>query len=185
MAILLGQLQKCDPRRKECERYNEIQLLERPEGNAASVIAGLPTTEANYVSAIELLQRRFGDKQVIISGHHDALLRITPLTSSKNIRDLRELYDKVVVHVRGLQSLDVPTSSYESLLVPVLLSKIPEDVRLLIDREIKDDKWELGRLLNLLRYEVENRERCLGIKAALPTKYESFESKPADAYGNK
>eukprot|EP00794_Sanderia_malayensis_P005751 gene5751-biopygen4665 len=124
------------------------------EGSAASVIAGLPTTEVNYVSAIELLQRRFGDKQVIISGHHDALLRITPLTSSKNIRDLRELYDKVEVHVRGLQSLDVPTPSYGSLLVPVLLSKIPEDVRLLIGREIKDDKWELGRLLNLLRHHI-------------------------------
>eukprot|EP00794_Sanderia_malayensis_P002587 gene2587-biopygen2120 len=155
------------------------------EGNAASVIAGLSTTQANYVSAIELLQRRVGDKQVIISGHHDALLRITPLTSSKNIRDIRELYDKVEVHVRVLQSLDVPTSSYGSLLVPVLLSKIPEDVRLLIGREIKDDKWELGRLLNSLRYEVENSETCLGIKAALPTKYESFESKPANIYWNK
>ena len=66
----------------------------------------------------------------------------------------------------------MPTSSYGSLLVPVLLSKIPEHVRLLIGREIKDDQWELGRLLNLLRYEVENRERCLGIKAALPAKFE-------------
>ena len=32
------------------------------EDSATSVIAGLPTTEANYSSAIELLQRRFGDK---------------------------------------------------------------------------------------------------------------------------
>ena len=138
-------------------------LRDSLEGSAAAAIAGLTTTEANYESAIDLLQKRFGDSQVIISGHHDALLKIAPLHSSKDIKELRTLHDKVEVHVRGLQSLNVPTSAYGSLLLPVLLGKIPEDVRLLIGRQMKDGHWELNRLLDLLRDEIENRERCSGI----------------------
>ena len=139
------------------------------EGSAAAAIAGLTTTEANYESAIDLLQKRFGDSQVIINGHHDALLKIAPLHSSKDIKELRNLHDKVEVHVRGLQSLNVLTSAYGSLLIPVLLGKIPEDIRLLIGRQMKDGHWELSRLLDLLRDEIENRERCSGIQASFPT----------------
>eukprot|EP00112_Aurelia_sp_Birch-Aquarium-sp1_P020996 Seg554.7 transcript_id=Seg554.7/GoldUCD/mRNA.D3Y31 product="hypothetical protein" protein_id=Seg554.7/GoldUCD/D3Y31 len=150
------------------------------EGSAASSIAAFQTTEANYASAIEVLQRRFGDEQVIVSGHHDALLNLPPLISSKNAKELRNLCDTVEVHVRGLQALNVPTSAYGSLLVPVLLSKIPEDVRLLIGREIKDQRWELDRLIDLFREEVENRERCAGIQAALPSNKVLESKKPSN-----
>ena len=138
------------------------------EGTAAAAIAGLQTTEANYDEAIDKLTRRFGDHQVIVSGHHDALLHIPPVFSSRDIKELRNLYDKVEVHVRGLKSLKVPTASYGSLLIPVLLKKIPHDVRLLIGRQVKDGQWDLDRLLDLLREEIENRERCGSIQADLP-----------------
>ena len=32
-------------------------------------------------------------------------------------------------------------------------------------REIKDGEWNLSEILKLLRYEVENRERCEGVNA--------------------
>ena len=107
------------------------------EGSAAATIPGLTTTEANYDSAIELLQKRFGGRC-----YQDAFLKITPLCSSKDIKELRNLQDKVEVHVRGLQSVNVPTSAYGSLLILVLLGKIPEDVRLLIGRQMKDRQCE-------------------------------------------
>ena len=119
--------------------------------------------------AIDLLQKHFGDSRVIISGHHNALLKIAPLHSSKDIKELRNLHDKVEVQVRGLQSLNVPTSVYGSLLITVLLGKIPEDVRLLIGRQMKDRHWELSRLLDLLRDETEKRDRCSGIQASFQT----------------
>ena len=78
------------------------------------------------------------------------------------------------------QALNVPTSAYGSLLVPVLLSKIPEDVRLLIGRKIKDQRWQLNRLIDLFRQEVENRERCAGIQAALPCSKVLEGKKPAN-----
>ena len=55
------------------------------------------------------------------------------------------------MHVRGLQALDVPTETYGSLLVPVLMTKIPEDIRLLVGREIKDGEWNISEILKLLR----------------------------------
>ena len=113
-----------DPSMNVITKFSYLQDL--LEGSATVEIAGLTTTEANYDSAIDLLQKRFGDSQVIISGHHDALLKIPPFRSSKDIKELRNLHDKVEVHVRGLQSLNVPTSAYRSLLIPVLLGKIPE-----------------------------------------------------------
>ena len=97
-----------------------------------------------------------------------------------NTKELRNLCDTVEIHVRGLQALNVPTSAYGSLLVPVLLSKIPEDVRLLIGREIKDQRWELNCLIDLFREEVDNRERCAGIQAALPSGKVPENRKPAN-----
>ena len=61
------------------------------EGSAAAAIAGLSTTESNYAAAIDLLQKRFSDSQVVISGHLDALLKIVPLQCSKDIREMMNL----------------------------------------------------------------------------------------------
>ena len=95
----------------------------------------------------------------------DSLLKITSVSTSADVTKLRHMYDKIETHVRGLQALDVPTESYGSLLIPVLMSKIPEDIRILLARQIKDGEWNLNELLRLLKDEVKNRERCEGIKA--------------------
>lgn len=100
-------------------------------GSAAATIAGLPLTSDNYTAAIELLTKRFGNKQVIISSHMDSPLKLAPLGNTPDVRKLRGTYDKIEAHVGGLQALDVPTETYGSLLVPVLMAKIPEDIRLL------------------------------------------------------
>ena len=73
----------CDPYMNVITKFSYLRDL--LEGSAAAAITGLTTTEANYEAAIELLQKRFGDSQIIISGHHDALLKIMPLHSSKDI----------------------------------------------------------------------------------------------------
>ena len=98
----------------------------------------------------------------------DSLLKLAPLGNTPDVRKLRGTYDKTEAHVRGLQALDVPTETYGSLLVPVLMTKIPEDICLLVGREIKDGKWNLSHILQLLRNEVENRERCDGVNALGP-----------------
>ena len=60
------------------DKFNYLQSF--LNGSAATTIAGLPLTSANYDPAIELLTKRFRNKQVIISSHMDNLLKLTPMT---------------------------------------------------------------------------------------------------------
>ncbi|KAL9979034.1 hypothetical protein ACROYT_G016626 [Oculina patagonica] len=95
----------------------------------------------------------------------DALLKLPSLGSTADVRKFRQTNDEIEAHVRGLQALKVPTESYGRFLVPVLMTKIPEDIRLLVGREMKDGKWNLSAILQILRREIENRERYGGVQA--------------------
>lgn len=101
-----------NPELHNIDKFNYLKSLLK--GSAAATIAGLPLTDDNYESAIELLTNRFANKQVIISSHMDALLRLPSLGSTTDVRKLRQSYDEIEAHVRGLQALEVPTESYGS-----------------------------------------------------------------------
>ena len=61
------------------------------------------------------------------------------------------------------------------------MTKISEDIRLLVGRELKGETWDLDALLLYLRGEVENRERCGGIQALAATETK----KPYSPHGNR
>lgn len=148
-----------NPELHNIDKFNYLKsLLKR---SAAATIAGLLFTDCNYNSAIELLTNLFGNEQVIISSHMGALLKLPFLGSTIDVRKLRQTYDEIEAHVRGLLALEVPTESYGSFLVPVLMTNNPEDIRLLVGREMKD----LSEILRILRSEIENRERCGAVQA--------------------
>ena len=65
-----------------------------------------------------------------------------------------------LIHPRGLQGLGVNAESYRSFLVPILLSKLPEDIKLVVSRQVEGENWKLDKLLEILKIEVEARERC-------------------------
>ena len=73
--------------------------------------------------------KRFGDKKVIISKHMDTLIHMDAISSDRNLRELRRLYDCTESHVRSLKSLGIEAASYGALLAPVLLAKLPPDLR--------------------------------------------------------
>ena len=62
---------------------------------------------------------------------------------------------------RGLKSLGVSAESYGSLLVSVLLNKLPQELRLIVSRQVNEEKWNLDRLLNMVEKEISARERAL------------------------
>lgn len=97
-----------------------------------------------YTMAIELLTKWFGNKQVIISSHLDSPLKLMPLGNTPDVPKLWGTYDKIEAQVRGLQALDVLKEIYRSLLVPVLMTKVPKDIRLLVGRKSEDSKWNLS-----------------------------------------
>ena len=62
----------------------------------------------------------------------DILLNVEPVTSSQNVKALRRLYDIVESHIRSLKSVGVASDTYGSLLSPVLLNKLPTELRLIV-----------------------------------------------------
>ena len=103
------------------------------EGAALRAIQGLALTGANDDSAIEILKERFGKPQQIITAHMDEILKIPP--STDRLSSLRFVYDSLSVHVRGLQSMGISSDKYGSLLIPIIMAKLPNDVRLAIARK--------------------------------------------------
>jgi hypothetical protein len=113
---------------ESAEQTNIVNyLLSLLEGNALRAIKGLAVTDGNYQAAISILQERFGKSQQIISAHMEELLKLSPCTGERSTQ-LRFVYDKVSVNVRGLEALGVKPDQYGSLLIPVIMSKLPADV---------------------------------------------------------
>ena len=113
-----------NPDLSQVDKFNYLRSL--LDHTALDAVAGLTLSEANYRHAIEILQRRFGNKQLIISKHMDTLMNMETITSDRNLKDLRRLYDHTESHVRSLRSLGIEAESYGALLSPVLLAKLKQ-----------------------------------------------------------
>ena len=66
--------------------------------------------------------------------------------------------------MRGLEILGVKSDQYGSL-TPVIMAKLPSDIRLQIAMNARKDVWEIGELLEIIRKEVEARELSEHVKA--------------------
>lgn len=60
------------PALSDVDKFSYLQSL--LEGPAAEAISGLSLTSVNYSEAIEVLKKRFGNTQLIISKHMDTLV---------------------------------------------------------------------------------------------------------------
>ena len=78
------------------------------KGPAEKCIEGLPMTEANYDVALNLLQERFANPQRIAAAHMSKLVKIEKITASRNVVELRSLYDHVESHMRALETVGTP-----------------------------------------------------------------------------
>ena len=128
-------------------------------GDAAHTIAGLQITHENYDEAIQLLEKRFGNKQIIISRHIESIMDLPKIISNEDLRGLRSLYDKMESATRSLKSIGVSSDSYSAVLSPVIMSKLPQELRLLISRKLEDE-WDVIGLLEQLGEELTLREKC-------------------------
>ena len=77
------------------------------EGEAFRTIQGIKLTNKNYPEALEVLRRRYGNKQRIISAHMNELLNIKKIERDRDLQGLRRLCNDIKSHVYSLRSLDV------------------------------------------------------------------------------
>ena len=126
-------------------------------GDAARCIEGLNLTAAHYAHAVTLLEERFGRREMIVVSHVDRLLNMK--TSDDSTKALRELLDTSQTHVRCLETLSVTKDEYGVFLTPILLSKLPEDLRLEWSRGSESKESDLDFLFEFLKKEIKRRER--------------------------
>jgi hypothetical protein len=129
-------------------------LKSQLEGNAARVIEGFAMTNANYARAIDLLRERFGKQHKITHAAMQALLKL-PAPTSK-LSSLRNFYDKMETYIRSLEAMGQCQENYGNLLVPVILDKMPSEIRKQLARENGENNWVLDDLRRAI-----NREICI------------------------
>ena len=118
----------------DVEKFNYLRSF--LVGDALHAIDGLSLTNENYKEAMSVLKNRFGNTQLIISSHMNALVKI-PKVLHEDLVTLRKFYDDVESHVRSLKNLGVESESYGSLLSTVVMDKLPEEIKLIVSRNIK------------------------------------------------
>ena len=123
-------------------------------GDAVRLQARLAITSSNYGVGLELLERRFGTKQVIINSHMESLYKLPVIRSSED--------------VRSLEAIGVEPESYGCLLVPMIKDKIPNELNIHISRKFDAsvDVWKINDLMKELKLEIEARERVGDTKRA-------------------
>ena len=139
----------------EVDKFQYLKSL--LEGAAAETISGLPLTSSNYNHAV--LNKRFGSKQVIISKHIEMLMQLPKVSDTGDLKQLRQLLDKTESAVRSLQGIGISIDTYGTFLTPVIMAKIPQELRLILSRGMSDE-WDLDTLIKSFAEELQIRERC-------------------------
>ena len=137
-------------------------LLERP---AYSAVKGFTMTSGNYKEVIDVLHERFGSKDVIISSLMDALLKL-PLVNNSDTKRLRSVCNLIEKNIGGLKTLGISSKEYGSLLLPILMSRLPQEFKLILTRNVPKDKWSLDSLLLAFKEELKAREKCVQLNVS-------------------
>ena len=68
---------------------------------------------------------------------------------------LRSIYDNIMVHIRGLESLGVSSEKSGSLLIPVIMSIMPTEIALQVAQKTSEDTWKMDYIVEIIRKEIE------------------------------
>ena len=132
------------------------------KGAAKTTIAGFSLTSANYNAVIELLEKRYGNATAIKRAQINELLNLSPVYNENDTERLRTLLDLTETHYRGLVALGIAQETYYCVVVPKILEKIPESVRLNMTRGTGDayQEGDMQQMIDSFRKELELRERA-------------------------
>ena len=130
------------------------------KGEAKGAIQGLALTSNHYQSACEILKVRYGRPERIIFSHLQELLSIN-VPKQLSSKQLRETYDNLQTHVRSLEALKITGDQYGVILTPLILSRLPSELRMEWAREGESHESDLKYLMNFLLKEIERRDRSL------------------------
>ena len=148
--------------------YLRASLEDEPK----AAIQGLSLTSAHYASACKILKDRFGRKETIIFSHIQKLLNLS-VPSKCSVSALWKLNDDLQAHTRSLATLGIDGDKYGVILTPLILSRVPQEVRLEWSRDGKGHESDLKFLLSFLEKEIQRRERSQMFQESLGPSFKS------------
>ena len=90
----------------------------------------------------------------------ERLENLPNISSDSNLTEIRKFYDEIESHVRCLDSFNVKSNSYSALLVPMIMGKLPPQLKLVVSCNLRSELWDLAELLNLKNTEIKARASC-------------------------
>ena len=120
------------------DRFNYLRMYVK--GSARRAIEYIEVSGNNYPKAIEALQRRYGRKRLIVEHLVESLLNIEK-KDKVEARSLRGLYDVMVSRYRTLEAYEPKLAEAQRILVPILQSKFPDEIR-------RKEEFQLSKLEN-------------------------------------
>ena len=136
MDCILGLICVCSTPQQCPIRRGQAQLLAVDVGEVSlQSYCWIDPVFNNYGKGIEILKKRFENRQMIISRHMKILLNLSAVSREHDLRALRWLYNEVEANVRSLKALGVGRDSYGTMLTSVLLTKLPPKIRLIVTRK--------------------------------------------------
>ena len=128
------------------------------KSDAKQCIEGLSLSGAHYSTACDLLKNRYGRPEQIIFTHVQDLLNLS-IPAKCSVKQLWQLNDELLAHVRSLESLGVSGTQYGVILTAVIVSRLPEDIHLEWPRKGAGHESDLKWLLTFLESDIKCRER--------------------------
>ena len=78
--------------------------------------------------------------------------------------------------------MNVETTTYGSLLIPVLNERIPDDLRMVISRKFGARIWTMDEMLQYFNEELQAKERCVSYKKPDDTRERRNKSEKLDEF---
>eukprot|EP00794_Sanderia_malayensis_P005770 gene5770-biopygen4684 len=99
---------------------------------------GLTLSDKDYDAAVDILERRYAKPMQIKRAHINNIINLAPVFNDRSLTRLRNLHDDLEAHFRGLEAMGAEQETYSSVVVPVVMEKIPESIRHTTELEIRD-----------------------------------------------
>ena len=149
----------------------KLQLLRsHVSGPPAKTIASLTLSNENYDKAMKQLKSRYGKPHKVIEAYMDAFLDMP--NPSADTEGLRHFYDLLEGHISSLETMKVTPDSYGTLLIAVIMRKLPAIIRKTTQREHGDKAWTFDELMAALARELTTEHPYIGeipIAVEMPT----------------
>ncbi|XP_066967891.1 uncharacterized protein [Macrobrachium rosenbergii] len=119
----------------------------------------LPRLELPKYSGDLTEWQSFWERLVALADQSLLNVSFGPRSKGAYVESLWKLQDQLLRHVRSLEALGISGDQYGVVLTPVILSRIPLDMRLEWSRESAGHESDLEWLLKFLQKEIQRHER--------------------------